>query len=362
MDRLRITRPRPVANWNKFVFLAAKLGKLRAKLIAELSKRRVKLADDLAKQGRLSEAWTVLEKVPPDQLGGQKLRTRIRYSQGNIVAARQEAAKHDELLARSLRGVHLRKLFDECLRRALADDEEPKLSKWLWPRLNLPASSKADWLVKLRWGMQINKLIGKWIRANCNQLDELYEIVEPPDLSLLAAVKADKRPVLLAGAHLGPVSLGTHYLDRAAIPYVLLAGGLPRNFAVTPFLVANESHSILELRRILSTLGTVYVAIDGRHGRSSYPATLFGSPIYLREGAAALARLSKAQTFWYAAHWVDHRIRLDLVPGPVALQDETRKAWNARWFSFCMAEYESLILAGPENIRDGKFLRLFVDE
>lgn len=272
----------------------------------------------------------------------------------------RQTAELNKLVKADLRHMHLKELFDECLRQALADDKEPELSNWLWSRLNLPASTKADWLVKLRWGLKINRLIRVWIRVNRDQLDELDAVVETPDWSLLAAAKAERRPVLLAGAHLGPSFLARHYL-QVDHPLVMLVKQYPSNLEMRSKLLLAKEESIVELLNVLSDLGTVYIAGDGRCGRSRCPASLLGSPVYLREGAAVLARLSQAQTFWYAARWIGHRIKLDLVPGPIALHHEGRKAWNARWFSFYMAEFQRYLLAGPENVREIERLR-FVDE
>ncbi|MGH6802378.1 MAG: hypothetical protein ACREC3_03305 [Methyloceanibacter sp.] len=277
----------------------------------------------------------------------------IRYRQGAIAAAREEAVKYAELFAPSLRHVPLTDFFDACLRQAQVDDEEPELSRWLWPRLNLPVSSKTDWLVRLRWGLRINYLLRDWLLANRERLDELDEVVEPPDWSLLANAKEQGKPIVVAGAHLGPASVAIRYLDRLDHSLVMAIGNPLYSLAMgsKPFVSAAEMHNIVQLRDILTGLGTVYLAGDGRRGRSRFPANLFGATVFLREGAAALARLSQAQAFWYAARWVGNRIKLDLIPGPAAMENESREAWNARWFSFYMAQFESYLLAGPENVR-----------
>ena len=308
---------------------------------------------ELEKTGQLSEAWTVLEQVSPDYLNAQKLRSRIRYRQGDIAAARAEAVKYAELLARSLKHAPLTELFDECLRQAIADNKEPELSQRLWPRLNLPASSKSDWLVRLRWGLRINKRLGHWILANRDRLDELDDVVDPPDWSPLDTAKAEGKPVVVAGAHLGPATLALHYLYQIDHPLVMLVGNLYYSLITgsRPFLLADQIHNILELRDTLSELGTVYLVADGPMGRSSFPATFLGSPTHLREGAATLARISQAQTFWYSARWMGRRIKLDLIPGPTASPHESRVDWNTCWFSFYLAQFEASILAGPENIR-----------
>jgi len=330
------------------------------------TKPAMELAHELEKANRLSEAWTALENVPSGHFKAQLLRSRIRYRQRDIAAARQEAAKYAELYAPSLRHARLTELFDDCLRQVEADNEannkEAELANWLWPRINLPSSSKSDWLIRLRWGLRMNKLVRHWILTSRDRLDELDELVDPPDWSLLATAKAEQKPVVVAGAHLGPRLLGLHYLNQVDHPLVTLVGNPSYSLAAgtKPFLLADEPHSIVELRNILGGPGTVYLAGDGRRGRSRFPASLFGSPVYLREGVAVLAWHSKAQTFWYAARWTGHRIQLELVPGPTPLQHETREAWSARWFSFYMAQYERCVLAGPENLRGRNRLQ-FVD-
>jgi tetratricopeptide (TPR) repeat protein len=313
----------------------------------------VKLAGKFKKRRQYLNAWTILERLAPDNRAAQKLRVIIRYLREDITAARHEAVRYARLFDASMQHVSLPELFGECLRQAQEDEQEPEFSRWLWSRMNLPASSRDAWLVRLRWGLRINRLMREWILAHRERLDALDEIVEPPDWSLLDAAKAEGRPVVLAGAHLGPAFVGVHYLDRTDHPLVMVAGDLSYSLAVGSKRCVSvaETHVILQLRDTLAGLGTVYMAGDGPHGRSRCPVKLLGSTAYLREGVAALARVSQARTFWYAARWVGHKIALDLIPGPTALDDESREAWNARWFSFYIAQFERQLGAGPENVR-----------
>jgi hypothetical protein len=313
----------------------------------------VKLADALQRGGELETAWNVLGTVAPDHRRAQRLRYVNKYLQGDLEGARTEASAYLKLHDSPVLRLSVTDLLDECLTQAEADDQEPEVAKWLWPRFNLPESRRQDWLLRLRWGLLVNDLISAWILSNRERLHELDDLVEPPDWSLLAAAREEGKPVVLTGLHLGPQLVAVHYVDRLHHPMLIVAASL--NYAVAvgskTFLSATEAHSIIELRDALARFGTVFLAGDGRRGRSRYPAKFFGSTVFLREGPSALARLGQAQSFLVAARWVGHRIKLDLVQGPAPLKDESREAWNERWFSFYMTQFERLVLAGPENIR-----------
>jgi hypothetical protein len=321
------------------------------------AKNLVKIATALQEGGELDAAWKLIQKVAPDDRPAQNLRCTIRYFQGDMAAARREALAYVKLLDSPMLRLPLRDLFAPCLRQAQADNREPEAAKWLWPRLNLPESARPDWLVRLRSGLLANELIRRWMLVNRERLDELDDLVEQPDWSLIAAARHDGRPVVLTGSHLGPIYVAVHYIDRLTHPMLMVAAGLiyALTLGTKPFVSTAEPHSMIQLRDALAKFGTVYLAGDGKGGSSRYPTKFLGSTVFLREGAAAIARLGKAQTFVCAARWAGHRIKLELIPGPTPEKGESRQSWNDRWFAFYMAQFENLLLAGPENIRSQSF-------
>ena len=155
----------------------------------------------------------------------------------------------------------------------------------------------------------------------------------------------------------GPISgregLAVHAIDRRNIPVLMLLGNFIYCLAIgsQPFVTTLDRHAIMALRDKLAAGGTIYVAGDGHSGRSRLSHRLFGTTVTLREGVAALARVTRAQTFWYAARWAGRRIVLDLVAGPAPQDGEKREDWNARWSSFYVAQIEKSVLHGPENLR-----------
>jgi hypothetical protein len=108
----------------------------------------------------------------------------------------------------------------------------------------------------------------------------------------------------------------------------------------------------MERRRSIPGGGrTKFLVGDARNGRFHSPAKLSGSTVFLRDGAAALARLGGAQTFFVVARRIDRRLRIERAQGSMPLKNESRDAWNERWFSLYMRQIERVVLAGPENIR-----------
>ena len=317
----------------------------------------VKMAAILHGHGELGAAWNLLERDTSGDPRVQKRRYIIKYFQGDMAAARREASAYIKLLESPMLRLPLTAFLEECLTQAQTDERDPEPAEWLWPKLNLPESSKQDWLLRFRWGLLTNRLVPSWILVNRERLHELDALVEPPDWSLLATAREEGRPIVLAGVHLGPQLVAVHYLDRLDHP-MLIVGGNPCHAATIgckPIVTAPMLPNMIELRDALERFGTVFLAGDGGRGRSRYPVKFLGSTVFLREGLAALARLGQARTFMCAAHWVGQRIKLELVEGPTALKDESREAWNERWYSFYMSQYERLLLAAPENVRTHSF-------
>jgi len=110
------------------------------------AKNLIKMAATLQSHGELHAAWRVLEKIPSDHqppqrlpyvIKAQKLRSIVKYFQGDIAAAHRETLAYVKLLDSPMLRLPLTDLLDECMRQARADDQEPALAKWLWPKLNL---------------------------------------------------------------------------------------------------------------------------------------------------------------------------------------------------------------------------------
>ena len=302
--------------------------------------------------GHFNEAWEGLQKVPSDSARLRKRRMRAHYSRGDFDAARQEAVLFAQQVAPALRGLDITELLDRGLSKGQVENES-EIAKHLWPHVNLPESAKPDWLARLRWGLTVNQLIGTWILANADCLDALEDIIDDPDWSLLHAAQAEGKPVLLVGAHLGPRGVAVHAVNRLDIPVLLLGLNFVYGLGIgsQTFLATSDRNAIVALRDKLATGGTVYVAGDGKDGRSGLSHRLFGATVTLREGVAALARVTRAQTFWFAARWAGRRITLELSQGPTPEDGENREQWNARWASFYLAQIEKSVLHGPENLR-----------
>jgi hypothetical protein len=324
--------------------------------IYKLARRAVRQLYRLArvvKAGQSSEA-------SENSARPRKIPMKAQYLRGDLDAARQEALLHAQQVAPALRGLDLTELLDRSLSNGQVESES-EIAKCLWPYVNLPESAKPDWLARLRWGLTVNYLIGDWILANADCLDSLDDILDDPDWSLLLAAQTEGRPAILAGAHLGPRSVAVHAINRRNLPVLMLLGNLTYGLTIAsqPFLTPSDRHVIMTLRDKLAACGTVYVAGDGKSGGSRLSNRFFGTPVILREGIAALAWVTRAQTFWCAARWAGRRIVLDLVAGPLRQDGESREDWNARWASFYVAQIEKSVLHGPENLRP-KTLRLLL--
>ena len=53
----------------------------------------------------------------------------------------------------------LESLLSECFKEAQTDQREPDAATWLWSRLDQPESAKADWILRLKWGLGVNNRI-----------------------------------------------------------------------------------------------------------------------------------------------------------------------------------------------------------
>ena len=312
-----------------------------------------RLAAIYEERNRLDESWNALTRVPPDHIPAQTRRARILHARGDFEGAREAARALGRLCAESFGEISLESLFSECFKEAQTDQREPDAAMWLWSRLNQPESAKADWSLRLKWGLFVNNRINQWILANPARIDELNAIAETPDWSVLTAARAEGRTILLTGAHVGPRTLALHFLNRLDVPLGMAVGDVSYvlQYGRKPFILPRDPHSMIALREMLNTHGMLYIVADGSFGRSRYQVEFLGASGFLAEGTAALARLSGAQTFWLAARWIGSRIKLDLLPGPTPVEGESRVAWNRRFFSFYLAQLENQLRAGSENLR-----------
>jgi tetratricopeptide (TPR) repeat protein len=304
-------------------------------------------------RGRLAEAWDALTRVPLDHIPAQIRRARILYVRGDIDGARAATCELGRLYAKSLGDLSLNTLFNQCLDEAKRDQREPDAANWLGSHLGWPESDKAGWRLRLKWGLVANNRINQWVLAHPDRIDELEVIVETPDWSVLAAMRTEGKAILLTGGHVGPRTAVLHCLNRLDVPLGMVVGDVSYvlRYGCKPFIVPNESRSIIALREMLDTHGIIYIVVDGSFGRSRCPVEFLGASGHLAEGASALARSSGAHVFWLAARWVENRIKLDLVPGPTPDPGEDKAVWNGRFFSFYLAQLEKQLRSGPENLR-----------
>ena len=263
-------------------------------------------------RNRLDESWNALTRVPPDHIPAQTRRARILHARGDIDGAREAARALSRLCAESFGDMSLEKSLQRMFERS--PNGSKRAATWLWSRLNQPESAKADWILRLKWGLVVNNRINQWILANPERIDELNAIVETPDWSVLTAARAEGKTILLTSAHVGPRTLALHFLNRLDVPLGMVVGDVSYvlQYGRKPFVLPRDPHSMIALREMLNTHGMLYIIADGSFGRSRYQVECLGASGFLAEGTSALARLSGAQTFWLAARWIGSRIKLDL--------------------------------------------------
>ena len=238
---------------------------------------------------------------------------------------------------------------------------EPLLLEWGRRKLKLNPESERQWYQRAWWGL----FAGELIRAKLHHPKyrvQVFDLMDEPDWSEFAAVRAEGRGIILAGAHLGPPKTAMNYLMSQRLPLIIWTdmNSFPEwwknGFEVTYVDPARNPASLAKTAFHLRNNGVLFGAPDTPSGRNTVKLDGF-APWHFSLGLPTLAKKLALPVFRFTALWHENRIRISyerVATPPDRLTDD---AWNRQWLDYFSGPLDRIAQASPENLR---FL-LFVD-
>lgn len=288
----------------------------------------------------------------------------LRRSGGNdlLLAAHAEAIGDQELAA-AYRG-RIRGLWDRQLPERLADglaalwalpppaDPSEAALAWAWALADKQTWSRDDWRRALDWGARANGLLIQWWSVRPEQVRQIGELIDAPDLAPLRAAQASGRAQIVASSHLGPSPAAVHLLEASGLPFRILGGNRVDRLSGergTLMPVTTSSSASRELIRELRRAAVLAVAADSPIGKDRLEMDFLGRTVAIKSLPARLAQRHDCDTWWYQPLWRGDRIVIELERLPDPEPDEPEQQWAERWARAYLKRVKRVMRGDPRN-------------
>ena len=179
----------------------------------------------------------------------------------------------------------------------------------------------------------------------------LGRIAAPDPTALLACIE-NGRSAMLVQAHAGLSISHPQGLPLGAIPYSEVSGEAGRASRPQDFHLATRRPDVaVEFAKLAKLMKKqpriVRIFPDGPDGNTMETAVC-GRTISIGRGAASLAFLGKAATFFSGSHWTGDRFEFHLTPGPVASDYAQKDDFEQAFCAFYAKCLEGIVLGPPE--------------
>ena len=245
-------------------------------------------------------------------------------------------------------------------------------------QLNGRAPDDADFSRRLKWGTALHHRIFHLRRLvqlveqkpaphrtaaeNCaiKLIQSFQKLVLPFDMEPLVKQIASGRSAMVTQGHAGLSTLHDGGLSRLQVPYSVIAHSVGPAFRPDDFhLATGGPHVAMEFAKLAKLMRAqprvVRVFPDGGAGETSEIAVC-GRPVHIGRGAAALAYLGKAATYFSGSHRNESGFAFILIPGPVATDYGDRESFERDFGAFYASCLEQIVLGPPEDMApDGGF-------
>ncbi|MGD9861574.1 MAG: hypothetical protein AB7S99_00015 [Pseudodonghicola sp.] len=373
----------------------------RLRIIAEAGRRL------LADPAHLTAAVYWTQAAAPEFTDGAPLahiRLLALWRQGDRSATIAEA---DRLLSAAAAGSPVRKLVHDTLRRWNAERELPARAAYLedywgdldaalqdpvgaikadsgFPQIdrlaspladlnNVPEAEREEFTRRLCWGMQWHRCL-RQLRLAAAEVTtsipaaqhtarhrtilalnaKVHSLFIPPDLESVTQGIASGRSAVLSHPHAGLTILSDLGLRQLSAPLSLVTTkgaplGRPNDFHVSTIspTIATDFAKLTKLMRKQPRIVRIFP--DGPHGQT-VEAPLLGRQVRIGRGAAVLAYLGRAATFFSTSHWDGHAFRFDLVPGPDPRDFDSIETFDATFTRFFLDRLQDILLGPPEDM------------
>lgn len=239
-------------------------------------------------------------------------------------------------------------------------------------RYNNRAPDDQAFLGRLRWGSEVHRRVffvrrlprlihakpvaqRTAVEMKVLALDAaIKEKMHAPDPApLLAHIQAG-RSVMIAQAHAGLSGMHDLGLPLGEIPYSLIANAVAPNRRPEDLNLAaggpNVAMEFAKLAKLMKkTPRIVRIFPDGGQGEKM-EILVCGRKAKIGRGAASLAYLGKAATFFCQSHWNGSGFTFSLTPGPIAADYTQKEDFENNFNAFYAACFERIVQGPPEDM------------
>lgn len=218
---------------------------------------------------------------------------------------------------------------------------------------SVPKPGDSEWVKRFQWGRKANILVHRWVCFNRDEHEQLNSIIDGPDWTEVEREMGRGSGVVLGSAHLGPHAIAGHALIQSGLPCLFVSNNEVFNCFLAlgniPF-ETGDRWTATRLAKFLRTGGAIFQIGDDVRGGTIVEYGGGEAAVRINNLPPTIAYHTKAPIYWYGARWQGRRIVIDLERAPSPNDGEPIEQWNARWFEFYLAKYNS-VLSSPENLK-----------
>jgi hypothetical protein len=183
--------------------------------------------------------------------------------------------------------------------------------------------------------------------------EAISDLHHPPDFAAVQTAREAGRSAVMLGVHAG-------YGNATPLPRLMpitrienIYGPAPETDNLNTVSPVSDGYQITFMKLIKSMRTSqrlVDIYPDGGHGQNFTSHAFCGQTVRIGRGAARIAHLGRAATFFRAVGWKGGMLHTTLLAGPVADPAEPLEAFEDRLNRFYLDAVRDLLLGPPENI------------
>jgi Tfp pilus assembly protein PilF len=229
---------------------------------------------------------------------------------------------------------------------------------WAWSLRDAARyTDRDDWERRTKWGFLADRLLQDWLESSSERAEEaMAHLADLGDAIAVLEPAAAEGPLILAGAHIGPLFAGPLAMQLMEFDSKWLAStpsyhGMAYNDGLISTSDQSEAQVVRKTMAALEQNISIVIAVDGAMSMAAPRVDFLGQQVTYSSFAARLAHHRGAQSFFSAPQWRDGHLDFEVIALPRAEAGETLEAFSERWRSAWFAELERSLRGEPENLR-----------
>lgn len=229
---------------------------------------------------------------------------------------------------------------------------------WAWSlRDESRFTDRADWEKRAKWGYLADRLLQDWLESSSGRAEEaMAQLADLDDAIAILEPAAEEGPLILAGAHIGPLFAGPLAMQLMEFDSKWLAStpsyaGMAYNDTLISTSDQSEAQVVRKSMAALENNISIVIAVDGAMTMAAPRVEFLGQQVTYSSFAARLAHHRKARSFFTAPQWRDDALDFDVIELPRAEVGEDLEKFSERWRIAWFAQLERLLRGDPENLR-----------